>query len=117
MKLALAFGSVALSIACWTSAQTVGSLKPITDNSSLTPDGLLLAVNYSHPATDAGTVASATLNWAGGPCSGAFKLKFFRRSSDTYTMTTERGPFAATFSLVTVPLSPPVTLAKGDLIG
>jgi hypothetical protein len=117
MKLGCAVGCILLSIASWASAQTVGSLQPITDNTGFTPDGLLVAVNYSHPATAAGTVASATLNWAGGPCSGAFKLKFFRRSGDTYSMTTERGPFAATFSLVTVVLSPPVTLAKGDLIG
>ena len=115
MRRALILGGVVLCIVSGASAQTVGILKPITDNTIVT--GVTLAVNYSHPATAAGAVASATLSWAGGPCSGAFKVKFFRRSGETYTMTAERGPFATVFGLATVALSPPVTLAKGDLIG
>ncbi|MCU1347713.1 MAG: hypothetical protein JWO56_743 [Acidobacteria bacterium] len=118
MKRALVVGCVVLSLASPVYAQTVGALQPVTDNTGIiVGSGAVLIVNYSHPATAAGDVSSATLNWAGGPCAAAFKLKFFRASGGTYALTAERGPFASTFSLVTVPLSPPVTLAKGDLIG
>jgi hypothetical protein len=117
MKRVVVLGCIVLSIASLASGQTVGWLKPITDNTILSSPTVLTGVNYSHPATAAGPVSTATVSWAGGPCTGAFKLKFFRRTGETYNLTAERGPFATVFGLATVTLSPPVTLAKGDFIG
>jgi hypothetical protein len=117
MKRGLILGCVVLCIGSLASGQTVGSLRPITDNTILSSPAVLTGVNYSHPATAAGTVSTATVSWAGGPCAAAFKVKFFRRTGETYNLTAERGPFATVFGLATVPLSPPVTLAKGDFIG
>jgi hypothetical protein len=114
MRRALILGVVVLCIASGASAQTVGILKPITDNTNIS--GVTLAMNYANPATASGNVSSATLAWAGGPCASAFKVKFYRRSGETYNLIGERGPFAAAFGLVTVALTPAVTLVKGDLI-
>ena len=115
MRRARILGVVVLCIACGASAQSVGSLRPITDNTI--ESGVVLAVNYSDPATGAGNVASATLSWAGSACTNAFKVKFFRRSAETYNVVAERGPFASpSFGLVTVSLAPAVTVAAGDLI-
>lgn len=117
MKRALVIGCAVLCFALPLFSQTVGNLQPITDNTGITAGGPLLLVDLAHPATAAGSVGSATLHWAGGPCSDAFKVKFFRRVGTAYALVAERGPFATTFSLVTVALTPPVVLAKGDVVG
>src|SRR5262252_944471 len=68
------------------------------------------------PATATGTADKATFGWSASGCVNAVKIKFFRRSGDTLTMTAERGPFS-TFSSNTVALSPAVSVQQGDLIG
>jgi len=82
-------------------------------------------IDLVHPATAAGDYTSATVYWqqggAGNPCAAAFKVRFYHPSfkgSTDLAFVAERGPFdvPAGDALVTVPLSPPVTLAAGDLI-
>src|SRR4051794_18996389 len=46
------------------------------------------------PASGTGSVSSVHLHWAATGCTNALKIKFFRRSGNTLTMTAERGPFS-----------------------
>jgi len=72
-------------------------------------------IDLLSPASATGTVDTATFGWSAS-CTNAAKIKFFRRSGDTLTMTAERGPFNTTGS-DTVALSPAVDVQEGDLIG
>ena len=73
-------------------------------------------VDLVHPATHTGTVDTARIEW-NWTCSKAVKVKFFRRTADTLTMTAERGPFDTLAAAFQVTLSPPVQVQQGDLIG
>lgn len=76
-------------------------------------------VNLSAHATAAGTVNKATVAWSAA-CSNAFKIVFLRNnfgSLASFTVVATRGPFNATSGRNEVTLTPPVTLALGDLIG
>jgi hypothetical protein len=77
-------------------------------------------IDLSHPATADGTVASASVRWAAGSCTAAFKVKFLRPASPssltTFTLVAERGPFNAVAGRNQIVLAPPVDLHAGDLI-
>lgn len=77
-------------------------------------------VDLTHPATAAAVINTVQLRWlsGGATCSNAFKVKFLTPSTSntSFTVNAERGPFTVTRGLVTVPLSPPVSVAAGDLI-
>lgn len=73
-------------------------------------------VDLVHPASHTGTVDTARIEW-NWTCSKAVKVKFFRRTGDTLTMTAERGPFDTVAAAFQVSLSPPVGVQQGDLIG
>ncbi|HEX6641127.1 MAG TPA: hypothetical protein VF215_08435 [Thermoanaerobaculia bacterium] len=73
-------------------------------------------IDLVHPATHTGSVSSAKLYWSSSGCANAFKIKFFRRVGDTFTMTAERGPFTPTANLYTATLTPAVSVQQGDLI-
>lgn len=79
-------------------------------------------IDTARPATAAGNYDKATVLWAGGgggPCSAAFKIRFYRPTypgSPTLSLVAERGPFDAHQGFVTVALSPAVPLLPGDLI-
>lgn len=77
-------------------------------------------IDLSHPATADGTVASASVRWAAGSCTAAFKLKFLRLANPstltTFTLVAERGPFNAVAGRNQVVLVPPVDIHEGDLI-
>lgn len=79
-------------------------------------------IDLSHPATADGTLNFASVQWTGTAtgCAGAFKVKFLHPSSmvtiGTFTLVAERGPFTAQPGRNQVSLTPPVTVAKGDLI-
>lgn len=79
-------------------------------------------IDLSHPATADGTLNFASVLWTGTAtgCAGAFKVKFLHPSSavtiGTFTLVAERGPFTAQPGRNQVALTPPVTVAKGDLI-
>lgn len=100
----------------------VGSLPAPPNVASLSPLQTITYVDLSHPATADGEVNSATFIWSAAPCAAAAKIKFFRKISTDFDVTTlrllaERGPFDVGFVTQAVSLSPPVTLQKGDLIG
>jgi hypothetical protein len=115
---AVLFCCFAAAVALPVAAQTVGRLKPVSENNPINGTVVFTAVNLAYPATSAGTLTTATVQWAGSGCTAAFKLKFFRRlPGETYTMTAERGPFDVTSGLNTVTLTPPVSVNKEDLIG
>jgi hypothetical protein len=79
-------------------------------------------VNLLDFATAAGTVNKASVDWSFA-CSNAFKIVFLRASvgsfgpPTSFTVVATRGPFNAVVGRNDVTLSPPVTLAQGDLIG
>ncbi|MEO8035163.1 MAG: hypothetical protein ABI837_12080 [Acidobacteriota bacterium] len=74
-------------------------------------------IDLVNPANYSGSVTTAKVYWSSNPCTNAFKVKFFRRVGDTFTMTAERGPFTATTSSTTVTLTPAVSVQQGDLLG
>ena len=79
-------------------------------------------VNMLDFATAAGTVNKASVDWSVA-CSNAFKIVFLRASAGSFgpptsfTVIATRGPFNSVVGRNDVTLSPPVTLALGDLIG
>ena len=99
---------------------TVGAT--IADNSiytSITSGAPVSFVNLANVATIAGTVNQASVNWS-GTCSSAFKIVFLRTGFSTasaFTVVATRGPFNAVAGRNDVALTPPVTLAVGDMIG
>jgi len=72
-------------------------------------------VDLASPAQSAGNLTTATFGWSTLGCVSAVKIKFFRPSGQNVVFLTERGPFDS--SPTTVPLSPPVPIQAGDLIG
>jgi tryptophan-rich sensory protein len=74
----------------------------------------------THPATGDGQINSVTVRWlvGSGTCSNAFKIKFIHpNATGTGFTAIERGPFSSTRGNIIVPMSPPVSVASGDLIG
>ncbi|MEA2337583.1 MAG: hypothetical protein QOE82_1590 [Thermoanaerobaculia bacterium] len=74
-------------------------------------------IDLTGPASGTGTVTSVHVYWSASGCSNAIKIKFFRRSGNTLTMTAERGPFSSAGADNTFTLSPAVPVQQGDLIG
>jgi hypothetical protein len=74
-------------------------------------------IDLSQPASATGSVSSVHVYWSGIGCTNAIKIKFFRRSGNTLTMTAERGPFTSSSSDNTLAMSPAVPVLQGDLIG
>jgi hypothetical protein len=117
------FGVLAAGSALDLHAQVIVGSLPVPPNvASLSPLQTISYVDLSHPATADGEVNSATFIWSAAPCAAAAKIKFFRKISTDFDVTTlrllaERGPFDVGFVTQAVSLSPPVTLQKGDLIG
>ena len=95
---------------------TIGP-NPATTNGGAGTIALETIIDLTTPANANGTATSARFGWAGSPCTNAVKIKFFHRSGNTLTFYDERGPFTVTTSPMTVPLTPPVNVQSGDLIG
>jgi hypothetical protein len=74
-------------------------------------------IDLAGPASATGSVTSVHTYWSSSGCTNAFKIKFFRRSGNTLTMTAERGPFTSTTNDLTLAMSPAVPVLQGDLIG
>jgi hypothetical protein len=74
-------------------------------------------IDLVSPANATGTVSSVHVYWSSSGCTNAIKIKFFRRSGNTLTMTAERGPFSSSGSDNTLAMSPVVPVQQGDLIG
>jgi hypothetical protein len=103
-------------------AQTIGN-QTARYNTSFTsgnPAQASTLIDFSHPATVAGQMTTATFRWTTSNCTGAAKIKFLRRNASldlgTFTIT-ERGPFDVTGPINTVTLNPPVDVQPGDYIG
>lgn len=96
-------------------AISIGSLGNAEEFTFTTSPATL--VDLAHGATADGSVTSATVDWSGGTCANAFKIKFFRLSVGGLAYLGERGPFSSANGFVTVSLSPAMVLKAGDLIG
>jgi hypothetical protein len=112
----------AILIAASLAAQplTVGTqIVDVGGTATITNGAPVTYVNLSAGATAAGTVNKATVAWS-ATCSNAFKIVFLRNTFSSvagFTVVATRGPFNAVSGRNVVTLSPPVTLALGDLIG
>src|SRR4051812_18735643 len=74
-------------------------------------------IDLTGPANGTGTVTSVHVFWSQSGCANALKIKFFRRSGNTLTMTAERGPFSSVGADNNFAMSPVVPVQQGDLIG
>jgi hypothetical protein len=74
-------------------------------------------IDLASPASATGSVTSVHVYWSSTGCMNALKIKFFRRSGNTLTMTAERGPFTSSTNDMTLAMSPSVPVLQGDLIG
>jgi len=74
-------------------------------------------IDLVSPASATGSVTSVHVYWSSSGCTNAIKIKFFHRTGNTLTMTTERGPFSSSGSDNTFAMSPAVPVQQGDLIG
>jgi hypothetical protein len=88
---------------------------PNSSDSAIAP--VRTDIDLAGPASATGSVTSVHAYWSSSGCTNAFKIKFFRRSGNTLTMTTERGPFSSTSNDMTLAMSPAVPVLQGDLIG
>jgi hypothetical protein len=95
----------------------IGSPFSTSPNSSDSNIGAVrTAIDQTAPASGTGTVTSVHVLWSSTGCANAIKIKFFRRSGNTLTMTAERGPFtSAADNTFAMSLAAPVL--QGDLIG
>jgi hypothetical protein len=116
------FAIVVILFAASLAAQPLSVGTQIVDQggtATITNGGPVTYVNLSNGATAAGTVNKATVGWS-ATCSNAFKIVFLRNNFGSlagFTVVATRGPFNATGGRNEVTLTPPVTLALGDLIG
>jgi hypothetical protein len=113
--------SLALSfLASLASGQTltIGTNYTTSPNSSDSNAGPTRTdIDLTNPATATGSVTTVKFYWSQAGCSNAVKIKFFRRSGSSLTLTAERGPLTPSFNDSTVTLSPAVPVLQGDLIG
>ncbi len=118
----ISFAVVFIFVAASLAAQPLTVGTQIVDTggtATITSGAPVTYVNVASGATAAGTVNKATVGWS-GTCSNAFKIVFLRStfgSLAAFTVVAARGPFNAVSGRNEVTLSPPVTLAQGDLIG
>ena len=116
------FAIVAILFAVSLAAQPLTVGTQIVDQggtATITAGGPVTYVNLSNGATAAGTVTKANVGWSAA-CSNAFKIVFLRNNFGSlagFTVVAARGPFNATNGRNEVTLTPPVTVALGDLIG
>ena len=116
MRKVLVLFSLVLSSAAFAQSVTVGTL-PQTPATQI-PGSPYTFVDLTHPATGAGNIGTVAVRWSGA-CANAFKVKFIHTNNAGTSgfSVIERGPFTATQGIVTVPLSPPVSVSSGDYIG
>ena len=101
-------------------AQTVGSLRSAMGTTTIGATLPETFIDVSHPATVAGSVTTATVEWRGGTnpsCTNGMKIRVVRpQSNGTLTIVAERGPFATQDGLVTVSLTPAIAVQRGDFL-
>jgi hypothetical protein len=120
LKRTVRFSSLLLLVAAplFPQALTIGPGFGGSPNSSDSVVGPVRTdIDLSQPASATGSVTSVHVYWSSIGCTNALKIKFFRRSGNTFTMTAERGPFTSTASDMTLAMSPAVPVLQGDLIG
>lgn len=98
---------------------------------TITAGNRLTASNASAPgvtvigtgaATGSGALDTVTFGWSQTGSCAAAKIKVFRFDGSNFAFVGERGPIAATGNvgvnnLTSAPLSPPIPVEKGDLLG
>src|SRR5436309_3179868 len=105
------------------SAQDVGYLSPRGGSAFVEVAGVpFTTIDFSHPATTAGSLTTATVRWAQAPaagCTNAMKFKLIRPVAvpfGNFSVVAERGPFNMVNGFNTVALTPPVDVSPGDYL-
>lgn len=122
LKAVTAFATALVLLTVTASGQVlIGDLPPDTRFYAVPPvGGTRTILNLGAPALQAGTLTDAVVKWnaPNGPCTNAFRLRFFRPGSTGYSLVADRGPFSTTTTpLVKVTLSPPVEIQRDDVMG
>ncbi len=107
--------SIVLAASARAQTITMGNVAP-NPNFGFNP-GTVTLVDLSAPANASGNVTSASFTYSLAPCPASVKIKFFRPTGSTLVLLAERGPFDVGSLQQTVPISPPVSVASGDLVG
>ncbi len=116
-KMALLAAFLLVSSNAFGQALTVGTTyggSPNSSDSAVSPTRTDVSLQ---PASANGTIDTVHVYWSSLGCTNALKIKFFHRTGNALTLSAERGPFTSTASDMTIPMSPAVTVAEGDLIG
>jgi len=105
------------------SGQDVGYLSPRANVAFVAIAGApFTTLDFSHPATAAGTLTTATVRWTQAPaagCTDAMKLKIVRPTPSPFGalfVIAERGPFNMSNGFNTVQLVPPIDVIAGDYL-
>ena len=78
-----------------------------------------LVIDLNNPANATGHLTTVRFGWTDDNCPGGAKVKVFRRVGNTLTLTGERTIDIPNLpgQIFTVPLSPPLPIEEGNLIG
>lgn len=118
MRKLLSFALLFLAASAF-SDDTVSIGFPFTSSNTLGDLTLATAqqtdIDLGNPASATGTISAVHYRWSQSGCTNAVKIKFFRRSGNTLTMTAERGPFTPTNDNI-ITFTPGVAVQQGDLI-
>lgn len=119
MRRALLLVVVLGSLSVAAQSSTVGTMPPRATGSSHVYSVAQTYVSLANPAPRAATLTRVSIGWS-STCANAFKIVFLRNgytSATSFTVVATRGPFNAVEGRNDIALSPPVTIAAGDLIG
>ena len=116
MRRALAFGLSIIASALSAQTVTVGVQIASPNSSDFNIATIQTDISLDNPATATGMIDTVMFGYS-GICTNEAKIKFFRRSGNTFTMIAERGPFSVTSPTTTIQFSTPVAIQAGDLIG
>src|SRR3954447_9969913 len=98
----------------------VGQMNPRSEV-FFTPSTAGTLIDTNNRANATGVLNTATVQWTTNvsPCATTFRIRFYRQpTAGNLTMVAERGPFTATTgAAMSIPLTPPVSVNAGDLIG
>jgi hypothetical protein len=120
-RLAMLLLSLVLAPLAAVAQPSLGSL-PSDANGFYAFNPPFTVIDFSHPATSAGTATFATLRWYSDQptvCRDTFKISVLRRSSafGSYTTVATRGPFASgPNGYHTVNLDPAINYERGDIL-
>lgn len=121
-----AAAAAALALAATLSAATppalvVGDPPSSHANGSAASDLPYTLIDLSRPATATGNLTQVKFGWVSNGCDPGVRIKIFHRTGSTLAPTAQSAPLSVSStdanSVFTSPLTPPLPVEEGDLIG